>query len=55
MFQDWVHAVQHIYSAWSLKQVQGNIGICFEIHMWHINTLCEQYIEFLNVKAPVGT
>jgi hypothetical protein len=30
------------------------IAICFEINTKHINTLCGQNVEFLNVK-PGGT
>jgi len=26
------------------------IAVCFEIHTKHINTLCEQKVELLNVK-----
>jgi hypothetical protein len=29
-------------------------AVCSEIHTKHINTLCEQNVEFLNVK-PGGT
>jgi hypothetical protein len=29
------------------------IAVCFEIHTKHINTLCVQNIEFLNVKPGV--
>jgi hypothetical protein len=27
------------------------ITVCYEIHIKHINTLCEQKVELLNVKA----
>jgi len=30
------------------------IAVCFEIHTKHINTLCGQNVELLNVK-PGGT
>jgi hypothetical protein len=30
------------------------IAVCSEIHTKHINTLCAQKVEFLNVK-PCGT
>jgi hypothetical protein len=30
------------------------IAVCSEIHTKHINTLCEQNVEFVNVK-PGGT
>jgi hypothetical protein len=30
------------------------IAVCFEIHTKHINTLCGQNVEFVNVK-PGGT
>ena len=30
------------------------IAVCSEIHTKHINTLCGQNVELLNVK-PVGT
>jgi hypothetical protein len=30
------------------------IAVCFEIHTKHINTLCWQNVEFLNIK-PGGT
>jgi len=29
------------------------IAVCPEIHTKHINTLCEQNVEFLNVKLVV--
>jgi len=29
------------------------IAICFQIHTKHINTLCEQKAEFVNVKLVV--
>ena len=29
------------------------IAICFEIHTEHINTLCGQNVELLNVKLVV--
>jgi hypothetical protein len=29
------------------------IAVCFEIHTKHINTLCGQNVEFLNVKPGV--
>jgi len=28
-------------------------GVCYQIHTKHINTLCEQNIELLNVKLAV--
>jgi hypothetical protein len=31
-----------------------NIAVCPEIHPKHVNTLCEQSVEFLDVK-PGGT
>jgi hypothetical protein len=31
-----------------------NIVICFKIHIIHLNILCGQNVEFLNVK-PGGT
>jgi len=27
------------------------IAVCSQIHTKHINTLCRQYVEFLNVKT----
>jgi hypothetical protein len=30
------------------------IAVCAEIHTKHINTLCGQHVEFVNVK-PGGT
>jgi len=27
------------------------IAVCYEIHIKHLNTLCEQKVELLNVKA----
>jgi tryptophanase len=29
------------------------IAVCYEIHTKHINTLCGQNVELLNVKLPV--
>jgi hypothetical protein len=29
------------------------IAVCSRIHTKHINTLCEQYLELLNVKLMV--
>ena len=29
------------------------IAVCFQIHTKHINTLCGQNVEFLNVKLSV--
>jgi hypothetical protein len=29
------------------------IAVCPQIHIKHINTLCEQKVEFLNVKLAV--
>ena len=29
------------------------IAVCFQIHTKHINTLCEQNAELLNVKMAV--
>jgi len=29
------------------------IAVCSEIHTKHINTLCGQYVEFVNVKLVV--
>ena len=29
------------------------IAVCSQIHMKHINTLCGQNVEFLNVKLVV--
>ena len=29
------------------------IAVCSEIHIKHINTLCEQNVELLNVKLAV--
>jgi hypothetical protein len=29
------------------------IAVCFEIHTKHINTLCGQKVEFVNVKLVV--
>jgi len=29
------------------------IAVCSEIHTKHINTLCGQYVELLNVKLVV--
>ena len=29
------------------------IAVCFEIHTKHINTLCGQNVELLNVKLAV--
>jgi len=29
------------------------IGVCSQIHTKHINTLCEQSVELLNVKLVV--
>ena len=29
------------------------IAVCSEIHTEHINTLCEQNVEFVNVKLVV--
>jgi hypothetical protein len=29
------------------------IALCFQIHKKHINTLCGQNVEFLNVKLVV--
>jgi len=29
------------------------IAVCFEIHTKHINTLCRQNVELLNVKLMV--
>jgi len=29
------------------------IAVCSEIHTKHINTLCEQNVEFVNVKPVV--
>ena len=31
------------------------IAVCSEIHTKHINTLCGQNVELLNVKQPGGT
>ena len=31
------------------------IAVCSQIHTKHINTLCEQNIELLNVKLVVHT
>jgi hypothetical protein len=33
---------------------RGIIAVCSEIHIKHINTLCRQNVELLNVK-PGGT
>ena len=30
------------------------IAVCSEIHTKHINTLCGQHTEFLNVKVSLG-
>jgi len=32
---------------------RGIIAVCSEIHTKHINTLCEQNVEFLNAKLVV--
>jgi len=32
----------------------GNIAVCSQIHIKHINTLCVQNLQFVNVK-PGGT
>jgi hypothetical protein len=37
-----------------LRLCKENRGLCSEIHTKHINTLCGQNVEFLNVK-PGGT
>jgi len=29
------------------------IAVCFEIHIKHINTLCGQNVEFVNIKLVV--
>jgi hypothetical protein len=29
------------------------IAVCFQIHTKHLNTLCEQNVELLNVKLLV--
>ena len=34
---------------------RGIIAICSEIHTKHINTLCRQNVELLNVKLAVYT
>ena len=31
------------------------IAVCSQIHTKHINTLCGQNVELLNVKLPVHT
>jgi len=31
------------------------IAVCSQIHTKHINTLCGQNLEFVNVKCPVRT
>jgi len=31
------------------------IGVCSQIHTKHINTLCGQNVEFVNVKLVVHT
>ena len=31
--------------------MQGNNRVCSEIHTEHVNTICGQDIEFLNVKS----
>jgi len=31
------------------------IAVCFQIHTKHINKLCEQNVELLNVKLAVHT
>ena len=33
---------------------RGIIAVCSQIHTKHINALCEQNVEFVNVK-PGGT
>ena len=31
------------------------IAVCYQIHIKHINTLCGQNVELLNVKLAVHT
>jgi hypothetical protein len=33
----------------------AEIAVCSEINSKHINTVCGQKIQFLNVKPPVAT
>jgi hypothetical protein len=35
-------------------QYREKIAVCSEIHTKHINTLCGQNVEFVNVKLAVG-
>jgi hypothetical protein len=37
----------------SVNAVEGIIAVCSEIHTKHINTLCGQNVELLNVKLMV--
>jgi len=41
------------YTNQSVNVVQGSNRICSQIHTKHINTVCVQKVELLNVKLAV--
>jgi len=45
--------VKSIFKNGQLKMYRELIAACSEIHTKHINTLCEQKVELLNVKLAV--
>jgi len=38
----------------SVNVVQLNVAVCSQIHAKHINTLCRQNVELLNVNLVVN-
>jgi len=47
-------AVSTLRLGYTKQSVNGEIiAVCSEIHTKHINTLCGQNVEFLNVKCSV--
>jgi hypothetical protein len=46
------HSVSVIKSS-QLMLYRETIAVCSQIHIKHINTLCEQNVELLNVKLAV--
>ena len=58
MFKDPVRTAQQTHSLSVIKTSQLTlyreiIAVCSEIHTKHINTLCGQNVELLNVKLAV--
>ena len=43
------------YKSSQLMLCREIIAVCSQIHTKHINTLCGQNVELLNVKCPVRT